>query len=96
MLNILINKDIARKIGLRNAILLTLLYSYRDEKGNTIFVSEKFIKEDSGLSTYAVKKGLKELQDLGLVIKKVLKTNYYSINESILEYYLISGLPSKN
>ena len=93
---IILNKSLAKEIGLENAILFGALCSYQ-----RIFKEEEFFREqekiiaDTCLSEYLVRKSIKELKELQLisVCKKGLPAKYYfKINtSSVLKILSSSG-----
>lgn len=77
---ICVNKTLAKKIGLENTILFGALCGYqRGFKSEEFYHEQDKIMEDTCLSEYAVRKGIKALQDYDLisVVKKGLPAKYY-------------------
>lgn len=83
------NKEIAKIIGLHEALLLGELCSICDLYGEEFFFTQDKISNDTCLSEYQIQKALKTLQEKNIVsVKKrgIPCKNYYKINEyAILE-----------
>lgn len=92
---ILMSRVVINQIGLKKATMLALLCHYRMNAGHSVFVNMKILEEDNPFrSTYAIKKYLRDLDDLGLIEKRNLaKENYYAVKESVYEDYMISCFP---
>jgi len=92
---ILYNKTIAKGIGVENAVLFGALCSYQKSfKGEEFYREQEKIMQDTALTEYAVRKGIKDLQEYGLIIvtKKGLPAKYYfRINEKMLLKILKNG-----
>lgn len=84
---IILNKTLAKEIGIENAIVFGALCSYQRMCGNEEFYKEQEkIIEDTCLTEYLVRKSIKELTEIGLISckKKGMPAKYYfKINDSL-------------
>lgn len=82
------NKDIAKKYGIEEAILLGVMCGYQSGFGEDEFYREQEqIIEDTALTLYSLRKAVKTLSDAGIIIyrKKGLPAKwYYKVNEERL------------
>lgn len=77
---IVLNKSLAKEIGIENAIVFGALCSYqRMYKDEEFYREQEKIIEDTCLTEYLVRKSIKELKELELinVVKKGLPAKYY-------------------
>lgn len=91
------NKNVAKKLGIENAILLGTLCSLQKYyKNEEFYRGEKELSEDTLLSVSMIRKCKKELEDAGVLIveKKGLPArHYFKINSSVL-YSIITSSES--
>ena len=90
-----INKDLARKIGLEQTLVLQHLIDLTESafKRDEIFQPISEMKDELGISEFSVKKSIKELQDknfINVVRKGIPFKNYYSVNESEIMKFLFA------
>jgi len=87
-----INKDLARKIGLEQTLVLQHIIDLTESafKRDEIFQPISEMKDELGISEFSVKKAVKELTErnfINVVRKGIPFKNYYSVNErTILEF----------
>ena len=94
---LILNKELARQVGLKEAILLADLISkeeYFIANGMTdgwFFNTAKNIEEDTCLTTHQQSKAIKRLKDLGILETKVVgipaKKHFKIIENKLLSYF---------
>ena len=94
---LVLNKELAKKIGLKEAIMLADLISkeeYFISKGMTdgwFFNTAKNIEEDTCLTSHQQRKAIKNLKDLGIIETKVVgipaKQHFKIIENKLLSYF---------
>ena len=94
---IVLNKELARQVGLKEAVLLADLISkeeYFIANGMTdgwFFNTAKNIEKDTCLTSHQQRKAIKNLKDLGIIETKVVgipaKQNFKIIQNKLLSYF---------
>ena len=94
---LILNKELARQVGLKEAVLLADLISkeeYFIANGMTdgwFFNTAKNIEEDTCLTTHQQSKAIKRLKDLGILETKVVgipaKKHFKIIENKLLSYF---------
>ena len=94
---IVLNKELARQVGLKEAVLLADLISkeeYFMSNGITdgwFFNTAKNIESDTSLSSHQQRKAIKNLKDLGIIETKVVgipaKQHFKIIENKLLSYF---------
>ena len=94
---IVLNKELARQVGLKEAVLLADLISkeeYFIANGMTdgwFFNTAKNIEKDTSLTSHQQRKAIKKLKDLGIIETKVVgipaKQHFKIIENKLLSYF---------
>jgi hypothetical protein len=97
---IVLNKELARQVGLKEAVLLADLISkeeYFIANGMTngwFFNTAKNIEKDTSLTSHQQRKAIKSLKDLGIIETKVVgipaKQHFKIIENKLLSYFTTS------
>jgi hypothetical protein len=94
---LIVNKELAKQVGLKAAVLLADLISkeeYFISKGMTdgwFFNTAKNIEDDTSLTSHQQRKAIKNLKDLGIIETKVVgipaKQHFKIIENKLLSYF---------
>jgi len=94
---LIVNKELAKQVGLKAAVLLADLISkeeYFISKGMTdgwFFNTAKNIESDTSLTSHQQRKAIKNLKDLGIIETKVIgipaKQHFKIIENKLLSYF---------
>jgi len=94
---LIVNKELAKRVGLKSAVLLADLISkeeYFISKGMTdgwFFNTAKNIESDTSLTSHQQRKAIKNLKDLGIIETKVIgipaKQHFKIIENKLLSYF---------
>ena len=94
---LIVNKELAKQVGLKAAVLLADLISkeeYFISKGMTdgwFFNTAKNIEDDTSLTSHQQRKAIKNLKDLGIIETKVIgipaKQHFKIIENKLLSYF---------
>ena len=94
---LIVNKELAKQVGLKAAVLLADLISkeeYFISKGMTdgwFFNTAKNIEDDTSLTSHQQRKAIKNLKDLGIIETKVVgipaKQNFKIMENKLLSYF---------
>ena len=94
---LIVNKELAKQVGLKSAVLLADLISkeeYFISKGMTdgwFFNTAKNIESDTSLTSHQQRKAIKNLKDLGVIETKVVgipaKQHFKIIENKLLSYF---------